>query len=84
MIELRRSSKVAEDGIGRYLYKVLCYKCGTALRTDKRRQVEDLARDAETAANKRDSKQLYSITKKLANHNHNSRQILVRNKMDRF
>jgi hypothetical protein len=36
LIELRRSLKVAKDGIGRHLYKMLCHSLSIALRRDKR------------------------------------------------
>jgi hypothetical protein len=58
MIELRKTVKNAVDDIGRNLYRELSKACTTALRRDYRRQIEDLARDAESAANLRDMKRL--------------------------
>ena len=80
MIELRKTVKNAVDDIGRNLYQSLSKACTVALRRDYRKQIEDLARDADSAANLRDMKQLYSITRKLANTN-SSKVVPVRDKV---
>jgi hypothetical protein len=83
MVEARRAVKNAKDDVGVQLYRELCRSCTLALRRDKRREIEDLARQAEDAANLRDLKRLYELTRKLANTT-NAREVPVRDKQGRL
>lgn len=79
MIEARRGVKNAKDDIEISLYRGLSRACTTALRKDFRRNVENLACEAESAANMRDVRRFYAITRKLAGLN-STKQVPMRDK----
>ena len=79
LIEVRKTLKNSQDEPGINFYRELCRACTTALRRDFRRKVEILSRDAERAAEMRDMKRLYDITRKLAN-NDFKKQVPVKDK----
>jgi hypothetical protein len=80
MIERRKAVKNAQDQPGKILYKELCYACNKMLRKDYRMRIENLAQEAENAANLKDIKRLYDITRKLANNNNIPKQVPVKDK----